>query len=63
MEFYAGLGRLCLMSFTGIMTYAMFEMGREEYRTKYIVMYQLLTMTGLAALGYEVYNFFLWLFR
>lgn len=63
MEFYAGLGRLCLMSFIGIMTYAMFEMGREEYRTKYIVMYQLFTMAGLAALGYEVYNFFLWLFR
>ena len=51
------------MSFTGIITYAMFEMGREEYRTKYIVMYQLFTMAGLAALGYEVYSFFHWLFR
>lgn len=62
MEFYNILGRLCLMSFTGIITYAMFEMGREEYRTKYIVMYQLFTMAGLAALGYEVYDFFKWLF-
>lgn len=51
------------MSFTGIITYAMFEMGREEYRTKYIVMYQLFTMAGLATLGYEVYDFFHWLFQ
>ena len=63
MEFYSGLGRLCLMSFTGIITYAIFEMGREEYRTKYIVMYQLFTMAGLVTLGYEVYDFFHWLFR
>lgn len=63
MEFYAGLGRLCLISSIGIITYAVFEMGRGEYRTKYIVMYLLFTMVGLAALGYEVYDFFHWLFR
>ena len=63
MEFYPFLGRLCLISVTGIITYVMFEMGREEYRVKYIVMYQLFTMIGLAALGYEVYDFFQWLFR
>ena len=51
------------MSFTGIITYTMFEMGREEYRVKYIVMYQLFTMIGLAALGYEIYDLFQWLFR
>lgn len=62
MEFYEGLGRLFGIIVCGFVSYAFFELGREEYRYRYILLFEVLSIASLFLCGYEVYDFFKWLF-